>query len=143
MLVILTPGPDTALTIRNTVLGGRRGGVFTALGVSVGQIIWAVATSLGLVALLLAAEPLFRAVKLAGAGYLVYLGGVSVLAAFHPAPSPAPVVDGTRRPSRAAPRCDRGSSTISGTPRWPCFFASVCRVRPRRAVMLSAVCCSV
>jgi threonine/homoserine/homoserine lactone efflux protein len=34
ILVIATPGPDTALTIRNTLLGGRRGGVFTALGVA-------------------------------------------------------------------------------------------------------------
>lgn len=54
MLVIMTPGPDTALTIRNTVLAGRRGGFFTALGVSAGQLIWAVTTSLGMVALLLA-----------------------------------------------------------------------------------------
>jgi len=32
ILVIVTPGPDTALTIRNTLIGGRRGGVLTALG---------------------------------------------------------------------------------------------------------------
>ncbi len=32
-LVIMTPGQDTALTVRNTLLGDRRSGVFTALGV--------------------------------------------------------------------------------------------------------------
>jgi hypothetical protein len=32
VLVIVTPGQDTALTIRNTLLGGRRGGSSTALG---------------------------------------------------------------------------------------------------------------
>src|ERR1700675_2970825 len=73
-LVIATPGPDTALTIRHTPLGGRRGGVFTALGIVVGQAIWAVATSVGIVALLVASEPLFLAVKYAGAAYLVFLG---------------------------------------------------------------------
>jgi threonine/homoserine/homoserine lactone efflux protein len=31
--MIVTPGPDTALTIRNTLVGGRPAGVATALGV--------------------------------------------------------------------------------------------------------------
>ncbi len=73
-LVICTPGPDTALTIRNTLLGGRQAGLFTALGISVGQTIWALATSVGLVALLIASEPVFLALKYAGAAYLVWLG---------------------------------------------------------------------
>jgi len=38
-LVIVTPGPDTAVTINGTLGGGRRGGVFTALGVSYGQAV--------------------------------------------------------------------------------------------------------
>jgi threonine/homoserine/homoserine lactone efflux protein len=87
VLVIVTPGPDTAFTIRNTVVGGRPGGIFTALGVSVGQLVWALATSAGVVALLLASEPVFHAVKLGGAAYLIYLGARSLLAAVRP---PAP-----------------------------------------------------
>ena len=47
-LVILTPGQDTALTIRNTLAGGRRSGVGTALGVSTGQAAWTLAASAGL-----------------------------------------------------------------------------------------------
>ena len=54
LLVIVTPGQDTALTIRNSVLGGRRGGIATAAGVVTGQLCWALATSLGLAAVLLA-----------------------------------------------------------------------------------------
>jgi threonine/homoserine/homoserine lactone efflux protein len=73
-LVIVTPGQDTALTIRNTLLSGRRGGVLTALGVSAGQACWTVAASAGVAALLVASEPVFTAVKLAGAAYLVFLG---------------------------------------------------------------------
>jgi len=46
-LVIVTPGQDTALTIRNTLVGGRRGGIFTAVGVALGQATWTVATSAG------------------------------------------------------------------------------------------------
>jgi threonine/homoserine/homoserine lactone efflux protein len=74
IVVIVTPGPDTALTIRNTLLGGRRGGVFTGVGVAAGQAIWTVATSGGIAALLVASEPVFRVVKYAGALYLAFLG---------------------------------------------------------------------
>jgi threonine/homoserine/homoserine lactone efflux protein len=81
VLVIVTPGPDTALTIRSTLLGGRAGGVSTALGVATGQLVWALATSAGLVAVLLASEPVFRAVKLAGAVYLIVLGAHALRAA--------------------------------------------------------------
>jgi threonine/homoserine/homoserine lactone efflux protein len=50
LLVIATPGPDTALTVRNSSIGGHRGGRFTALGVAAGQTIWALGSALGLVA---------------------------------------------------------------------------------------------
>ena len=73
-LVIVTPGQDTALAIRNSLLGGLRAGVFTALGVSSGQAVWALATSVGLAALIVAFEPAFVALKLAGAAFLIYLG---------------------------------------------------------------------
>jgi threonine/homoserine/homoserine lactone efflux protein len=72
--VIVTPGPDTALTIRNTLLAGRRSGVFTAVGVAAGQTSWSVATSAGIAALLVASEPVFRGVRYAGAAYLAFLG---------------------------------------------------------------------
>ncbi len=81
VLVIVTPGQDTALTIRNSLLGGRRPGFFTALGVSAGQAVWALATSLGLAALIVAFEPAFVALKLAGAVFLVFLGIQALLAA--------------------------------------------------------------
>ena len=81
LLVICTPGQDTALTIRNTLLGGRRSGVATAAGVSSGQAMWTLATSAGLAVILVASGPLFLAVRLAGAAYLVYLGVRSLLKA--------------------------------------------------------------
>lgn len=81
VLVIVTPGQDTALTVRNTLLGGRRVGVYTALGVACGQAVWAVAASMGVVALLVASEPAFIALKFAGAAYLIYLGGQALFAA--------------------------------------------------------------
>src|SRR5258708_7496383 len=78
ILVIVTPGPDTALTIRNTIMGGRQGGVFTAFGIVAGQAIWVLAASAGIVALLVASEQVFLAVRLGGAAYLIYLGARSL-----------------------------------------------------------------
>jgi threonine/homoserine/homoserine lactone efflux protein len=74
LLVICTPGQDTALTIRNTLAGDRSTGVATAGGVAAGQAVWTIATSAGLAVVLMASAPLFFAIRLAGAAYLIYLG---------------------------------------------------------------------
>ena len=70
-LVIVAPGPDFALTVRNTVRGG---GTSTALGVATGQLVRAAAAAAGVAALLAASHAAFVALRLAGAAYLVWLG---------------------------------------------------------------------
>jgi threonine/homoserine/homoserine lactone efflux protein len=74
LMVIVTPGPDTALTVRNALAGGRRAGVATAAGVAIGQAVWTIATSFGIAELIQASEPAFLALRVAGAAYLVALG---------------------------------------------------------------------
>ena len=81
VLVIVTPGPDTALTIRNTLLGGRTAGLATAAGVAAGQAVWALAAAVGIAALVQASQPAFTALRLLGAAYLVFLGVQSLVAA--------------------------------------------------------------
>jgi threonine/homoserine/homoserine lactone efflux protein len=78
-LVIVTPGPDTALTIRNSLLRGRRGGVVTAAGVAAGQSVWACCTAAGVASLVSASQPALLALRVVGAGYLIYLGARSLL----------------------------------------------------------------
>jgi len=126
ILVIATPGPDTALTVRNALLGGRRGGVFTALGVAAGQAIWALATSVGIVALLVASEPVFLAVKLAGAAYLVVLGGQALWGALQPGEAMPVGTDGAAR-RRLTPRLAFRQGVISdlGNPKMAVFFTSL------------------
>jgi threonine/homoserine/homoserine lactone efflux protein len=124
VLVIVTPGPDTALTIRNTLLGGRPAGIATALGVVSGQAVWALATSVGLVALLLASEPAFAAVRIAGAAYLIYLGLQALVAAFRPGGNGRLVVGPPRRlPGRVAAR--QGLISNLGNPKMAAFFPSL------------------
>ena len=125
-IVICTPGQDTALTIRNTLAGGRRSGVATAGGVALGQAVWTVAASAGIVALLSASEPVFRALKLAGAAYLVYLGAQSLWMAIggRGKPRPCTVGAGLARPSsRRALR--EGVLSNLGNPKMAVFFASL------------------
>ncbi len=125
-LVIMTPGPDTAITIRNSLLGGRVGGVFTALGVATGLTIWALATSAGIVALLLASEPVFLAVKFAGAAYLIVLGLQSLLAAFRSQPAPGSLGE-TVSIRRLAPWRAYRQGLVSdlGNPKMAAFFPSL------------------
>src|ERR671933_607708 len=85
-LVIVTPGQDTALTIRNALAGGRRSGVATAFGGTVGQATWTLAAAAGIAALLQASEPVFVALKLFGAAYLVFLGAQTLRAALRHRP---------------------------------------------------------
>jgi threonine/homoserine/homoserine lactone efflux protein len=122
-VVICTPGQDTALTIRNTLTGGRRSGIATAGGVATGQAVWTVAASAGVVALLTASEPVFRALKLVGAAYLVYLGVQSLWAAIrrraheHAVRSAPPL-----SPGRAM---RQGVLSNLGNPKMAVFFASL------------------
>src|ERR1700686_5569141 len=92
LLVILSPGQDTALTIRNTLVGGRAGGIATAVGVVSGLAAWTVAASAGLATILVASQPLFLAIRLIGAAYLIYLGLQALRAAIFQRPRQA---DGT------------------------------------------------
>jgi threonine/homoserine/homoserine lactone efflux protein len=124
-LVIVTPGPDTALTIRNTLVGGRRSGTFTALGVATGQACWTVATSAGIAALLVASEPAFLALKLVGSAYLVLLGAQALYAAV--------LSRGSRHsangasPRRVTPTAAFRQGVISnlGNPKMAVFFTSL------------------
>ena len=80
-IMICTPGPDTALTVRNTLVGGRPNGVRTAAGIASVLAVWTLAASAGVAALLAAWQPLFDAVRLAGALDLAWLGVHALLAA--------------------------------------------------------------
>ncbi|HYW26334.1 MAG TPA: LysE family translocator [Terriglobales bacterium] len=86
-LLTATPGPDNLLVLRNG-LHGRRPAIATGLGVSIAAIAWGIAAAFGLAALLQRSQPLFDAVRVAGALYLCYLGVRSLIAAARKDPRP-------------------------------------------------------
>ena len=74
LLLNVTPGPDTAYIAGRSLAQGRRAGLISAAGISAGCCLHAVASALGLSALLAASATAFLIVKLAGGMYLIYLG---------------------------------------------------------------------
>ena len=125
VLVIVTPGPDTALTVRNTLLGGRAAGTWTAAGVAAGQTLWALFTAVGLAALLAAAEPALLAVRYLGAAYLVWLGLQALLAAVRPGREPDPIAAAPAE--RLEPGAARRQGLLSNlsNPKMAAFFPSL------------------
>jgi threonine/homoserine/homoserine lactone efflux protein len=126
-VVIVTPGQDTALTIRNTLFGSRAAGVATAVGVAGGQLVWTVAASAGLTSLLVASEPVFVAVRLAGAVYLVYLGASTLWQAWRGGHAPGREEAGVDGAATGAPRRAFRQGLLSnlGNPKMVVFFSSL------------------
>jgi len=74
IIIILTPGQDMILVMSRSITQGKKAGIITAMGTSVGLLCHTVLATLGLGALLMASEFLFTLIKLLGAFYLFYLG---------------------------------------------------------------------
>lgn len=68
------PGPDTFLTLRASVVGGRRRGLVTMAGITIAGGLQGVLAATGLGAVLAASEPVFLTIRWAGVAYLTWLG---------------------------------------------------------------------
>ena len=73
-VLAITPGLDTMLVLRTTALGGRRAGLAAVAGIALGCLVWAVASALGVTAVLAASRLAFEVLRWAGVVYLCYLG---------------------------------------------------------------------
>ena len=73
-LIIITPGPDTVITVRNALAGGPGAAVATALGVITGTAFWLAAAVFGIALVIASWPPALTALRIGGAIYLTYLG---------------------------------------------------------------------
>lgn len=87
-LLTISPGVDTLLVIRNTARGGIRDGVTTSVAICCGLFVHATISALGISLILLQSAWAFHMLKLVGAGYLIWLGITSLLAARRGQPLP-------------------------------------------------------
>jgi RhtB (resistance to homoserine/threonine) family protein len=139
-VVIVVPGPDTALVTKNAVLHGRRAALGTALGVNAGLSVWTLAAALGVASLLRASDVAFTTLKLLGAAYLIWLGfqalrdagrGGSHASTMKPAGAPLGVQGGFRQ----------GALSDLANPKIGVFFTSVLPqfVDPGRSVLVPSL----
>ena len=74
VLIVLLPGPDTLVVVRNLLRGGRRRAIATVAGVLSGLVVWVVAASLGLSAVLQASHTAYDVLRYVGGAYLIFVG---------------------------------------------------------------------
>jgi threonine/homoserine/homoserine lactone efflux protein len=73
VVLVLIPGPDFAVVTKNSLVGGRRRGWWSALGVASSNTLQGLAAATGLGAVIARSEPVFLTVKWAGIAYLLFL----------------------------------------------------------------------
>jgi threonine/homoserine/homoserine lactone efflux protein len=115
VVVTITPGPGTAMVVRSALRSGWRAGVLTVAGNSIGVVAWGLLSVLGISALVAASEVAFLALKLVGAGVLIWLGVQSLRGAREPVEVPA----ASARPFRD------GLITSLANPKLAVFFVAL------------------
>ena len=99
VIIILIPGPDMTLTIRNGLSGGRSLAFWTGIGACFGLTLWGALSAAGLAALVAASDTAYNAVRYTGVAYLVWMGAAALWHARHAPAAPEP----TTQPTADAP----------------------------------------
>jgi RhtB (resistance to homoserine/threonine) family protein len=119
-VLTVTPGLDTMLVLRTAALTGRRAALAAVAGIALGCLAWAVASALGVTAVLTASEVAFTVLRVAGAIYLCWLGYRALR------PRPAVAADVAEAAPRGAARAFRtGFTTNMLNPKVGVFYLSV------------------
>ena len=79
LLAVMSPGPDFAMVMRNSLVYSRRTGVLAALGLSLGIALHVTYSLLGIGLLISRSILLFNAIKWIGALYLIFIGVRSLI----------------------------------------------------------------
>ena len=74
LIAVVAPGPDFALTLRNSLAYSRLAGVYTAVGIGLGNLVHATYSLIGIGAIISQSILLFNTLKWIGAAYLIYIG---------------------------------------------------------------------
>ena len=124
-VVIVVPGPDTAVVTKNVLVHGRRTALGTSLGVSAGLSVWTVAAAIGVASLVRASAVAFTILKLLGALYLIWLGVQAWRAARRAVTAEAPSGVGPRAGMSAFGGFRQGLLSDLANPKIGVFFTSL------------------
>jgi len=116
LVVTLTPGPATALVLRVAARDGRRAALGTVVGNSMGVLMWATLSAVGVSSLILASQVAYDVLRFGGAALLIVLGVRSLLRRdSDDAPAPLPRLTGWRI----------GVVTSAANPKLAVFFVAL------------------
>ena len=121
-LLTIAPGLDTALVLRAALTQDRRRAYATAAGICAGLLVWGVAASVGVSALLAASTFAYDSLRIVGAGYMVWLG-LGLLRSARSGHSPCR--HGAPGPSSAWQGFHRGLLTNVLNPKIGAFYVAV------------------
>src|SRR3954469_3330955 len=76
--LVLTPGPNMIYLVSRSIVQGRKAGLVSLLGVGAGFLVYLAAATAGIATVFVLVPPLYTAIKLAGAGYLLWLAWKAV-----------------------------------------------------------------
>ena len=97
--LVATPGASTAVVLRNSLAGGVRSGVATAVGANTGSACYGLLTAFGVAVALQRWPMVWVVLRAAGIAYLAWLGIRSLRLAFTYRGTDAPGGDAADRPS--------------------------------------------
>ena len=129
LLAVITPGPDFVATSRYAVARSRRDGVLVGMGVACGIAIWVTLSLAGLGFAMVYLRGPLTILRLLGALYLIWLGGLALWSAARPRQGEAGSVDTKTQPADARrarlPSWLIGFLTNIGNAKALAFFTSI------------------
>ncbi|SCT01960.1 LysE family translocator [Staphylococcus caeli] len=81
LLIIIVPGPDFFVVMKNSITSGKGNGAMAALGITTGHVCYSLLAIFGIIFILANMYYVFLAIKIMGAIYLIYLGMRSIISA--------------------------------------------------------------
>lgn len=81
LMIIIVPGPDFFVVMKNSITSGKGNGAMAALGITTGHVVYSLLAVFGIIFILANMYYVFLVIKILGAGYLIYLGIKSIISA--------------------------------------------------------------
>lgn len=119
--LVATPGASTAVVLRNSIAGGTRAGLFTAVGCNSGNLLYGVLAAFGFAVALQQWPTAWLVLRVLGVAYLGFLGVRSLMRAFSPRAT-RPLVAGGGAPRDAVHNVTSGFLTNFLNPSLAAFY---------------------
>jgi threonine efflux protein len=121
LLAAASPGPDFALVTRESVVNGRRAGLLTSVGISLGLAVHVSYSAAGVATLVTHSPALLTAVEILGACFLIYIGASSL----RTRRSPSPLEGTAATDMRASKLLSKGFLCNLLNPKAPLYFLAL------------------